>query len=75
MLTTFAASVTSEIPALNPMSAVRIGRPAATIEPNMISRMTIATRTPMPSLFGGSLLAKSTTWPPTPTFSSAVFAA
>ena len=75
MLTKLAARVTNEIPALRPINAVRIGRPAAMIEPNRMSRMTIATRMPMPSLAGGSPPAKSTICPPTPTAISSEFAA
>ena len=38
------------IPVPTPISAVNIGSPAATIEPNVISSTTIATMTPMPSV-------------------------
>ena len=37
-------------PVPTPISAVSIGRPAATIEPKVISSTTIATTTPMPSV-------------------------
>ena len=41
-------------PAPRPNTAVTIGRPAATADPNAISRMMIATRMPMASPLGGS---------------------
>ena len=38
------------MPVPTPISAVSIGKPAATIEPKVISSTTIATITPMPSV-------------------------
>jgi len=62
-----ATKLTSESPAPRPKTAVTMGRPAATNEPNASSMMTIATTMPMASLFGGSWPANASTEPLAPT--------
>ena len=54
-------------PIVRPSRAATIGMPTATIEPKAISRMTMATIRPMPSLFGGSWPANSRMEPWAPT--------
>ena len=41
-------------PIVSPTRATTIGMPAATMDPNAMSRITMATMRPMPSLLGGS---------------------
>ena len=65
-----ATTRTSIWPIVRPTRATTIGMPAATIEPNAMSRMMMATRRPIASLLGGSWPANSSTWPWAPTASS-----
>ena len=67
-----AATPTRRKPDANASSAVRIGRPIATTEPNATSKMITAAPKPMSSaLPGGSCSAERTTRPPASTCKAA----
>ena len=59
--------VTPRMPMLTPMIAVSSGRPAATSEPNVMTRTTRATRIPMPSAAPAAVACSANASPPTAT--------
>ena len=66
MFITFATSCTIAMPHPMPKSAVAIGSPAASTDPNATSRMMTARSRPMPSLLPNACAAKMS--PPISTF-------